>query len=157
MTISDYAFRGIHLSDWSFTLNISNNKLTSINKNTFSGIIYGGRYSGGFDNSFSGIYLMMAHGKLDLSGNRLSTIDPNAFSEIGPHLKSINLMKNSLNYMDSSMFLPMINLRYLALNGNRVFDNQTSNNALRSLCWICKFGLDDSVDFMYGGGMRDKK
>ena len=143
MTISDYAFRGMHLSDWSFTLNISNNKLTSINKNTFSGIVYGGRYSGGFDDSFS-IRVMSSYGKLDLSGNRLSTIDPNAFSEIGPHLKTLNLMNNSLSYLDTSTFLQLLNLKYLALSGNRVFDNQTSNNTLRSLCWSCEFGLENS-------------
>ena len=139
ISLSDYTFRGVKLTSSSFNLNISNNKLTRLNKNTFAGIKFQD-----FNDEFE-IWTDFSrtndHNKLDLSGNQLSTIDPNAFSEFGPYLNVLNLMNNSLGYLDTSMFLPMINLSYLALSGNRVFDNQIGANNLKSLCLSCINGL----------------
>lgn len=142
--IKDFAFSSFTNIN---TLYLSNNNLKSIGKSAFSGLygltdleISGNNLQSIHPNAFDNLKNL---GVLYLDNNQLTTLNINLFSFSLRQLKLLNLERNNLTKMESTLLRNLTNLRDLNLKSNQInlieFGAFEDLNHLNQVCLACFF------------------
>lgn len=106
-----------------YSLNLSNNKLTKLDKDIFKPLenleklwLQDNYLSYLKANTFEKLANLK---ELNLNGNELSEIDPDAFSSLN-QLENLDLGRNEIKYIDTKWFESLSNLQELSLNHNKL-------------------------------------